>query len=63
MRTLPSQSSFPPIPSHPSITFTLDRVEHVEAVLILLYLTNVPVLMTVFTAFRGPVDVLLFFVN
>jgi hypothetical protein len=28
-----------------------------------LHLTSALVLMTVFTAFRGPVDVLLFFVN
>jgi hypothetical protein len=63
MRTLPSQSSFPSIPHHPSITFTLDRVVHAEAVLIFLYLISAPVLIAVFTAFRGPVDVLLFFVN
>jgi hypothetical protein len=36
---------------------------HVEAVLILLYLISAPVLITVFIAFRGPADVLLFFVN
>jgi hypothetical protein len=44
-------SSFP----HPYVTFTLDRVVHVEAVLIFLYLISAPVLITVYTAFRGPV--------
>ena len=33
---------------------------HAEAILILLYLISMPVLITVFAAFRGPVDVLLF---
>jgi hypothetical protein len=36
---------------------------HVEIVLIFLYLISAPVLITVFTALRGPADVLLFFVN
>jgi hypothetical protein len=63
MCTLPSQSSFPPISLHPYITFILDRVVLVEADLILLYLISAPVLMTVFTAFRGAVDFLLFLVD
>jgi hypothetical protein len=35
------------------MTFSLDRVVHVEAVLIFLYLISTPVSITVFTAFRG----------
>jgi hypothetical protein len=45
----------PSYPPHPYVTFTLDRVVHVEAVLILLYLISAPVLITVFTAFCWPV--------
>lgn len=39
---------------------TLDRVVLGGAVLVLLYLISAPLLMTVFTAFRGPVDFLPF---
>ena len=41
-------------------TITLDRVVLGGAVLALLYLIGAPLLMTVFTAFRGPVDFLPF---
>jgi iron(III) transport system permease protein len=42
------------------MTLTLDRLVLAGAILALLYLISAPLLMTVFTAFRGPVDFLPF---
>jgi ABC-type spermidine/putrescine transport system permease subunit II len=42
------------------MTLTLDRLVLAGAVLALLYLISAPLLMTVFAAFRGPVDFLPF---
>ena len=42
------------------LTLTLDRLGLAGAIVALLYLISAPLLMTVFTAFRGPVDFLPF---
>jgi iron(III) transport system permease protein len=54
------RTAWPRLLPHSLAKITLDRVVFVGAVLVLLYLISAPLLMTVFTAFRGPADFLPF---